>query len=227
MSGEILVLRPQPGADRTAERARALGLRPVVAPLFRIRALPWQAPDRAGYDALLLTSANAAREAGGGLASLLDLPCYAVGEATAQAAMEAGAQDVRIGPADGEALLRLMEADGVRSALHLCGREHRLPNRPTIAIASVPVYAAEAADRLPAEAEAAIAAGTVALLHSPRAAALYASLVGAERGRLAIAAISEAAARSAGSGWAAVEVAAEPRDQALLEAAAKLCQRGN
>lgn len=225
MSGEVLILRPRPGADRTAERALRLGLVPILAHLFTIRPLPWQVPDPAGFDALLLTSANAARHAGGGLTSLLDLPCFAVGEASATAAVEAGVRDVRAGPADASALLRLMEAEGVRSALHLCGREHALPAGSSIEVTAVPVYAADAADRLPAEAHAAIAAGAVALLHSPRAAALFSSLIGAERPRLPIAAISAAAAASAGPGWAAVAVASEPRDQALLEAAAKLCHR--
>ena len=66
MTNEVLILRPEPGAGRTAERARKLGLVPVVAPLFAIRALPWTPPDAAGFDAVMLTSANAAREAGGG-----------------------------------------------------------------------------------------------------------------------------------------------------------------
>ncbi len=41
----LLVLRPQPGADETAARARALGLEPVVAPLFSVRPLHWTPPD--------------------------------------------------------------------------------------------------------------------------------------------------------------------------------------
>lgn len=225
MSGDVLILRPQPGADITAERAVKSGLVPAVAPLFTIRPLPWQAPDPAAFDALLLTSANAARQAGGGLTSLLALTCYAVGETSSAAAVEAGFRDVRTGPADGAALLRLMETEGVRSALHLCGREHALPADSSVAVTAVPVYAADAVDSLPAEAEAAIAEGAVALLHSPRAAALFASLIGAERQGLRIAAISAASAEAAGPGWAAVAVAAEPRDQALLEAAAKLCHR--
>jgi uroporphyrinogen-III synthase len=225
VSGEILILRPRPGAEATAERALELGLIPIVAPLFTIRPLPWQVPDPARFDALLLTSANAARQAGRGLTSLLGLTAYTVGGASAAAAVEAGLRDVRTGPSDASALLRLMEGEGVRSALHLCGREHGLPAGSSVGVTAIPVYAAEAVDRLPAEAEAAIAADAVALLHSPRAAALFSSLVGAGRPRLRIAAISDSAAASAGPGWAAVTVASEPRDQALLEAAAKLCHR--
>ena len=60
---KILVLRPQPGADETAARARALGLELVVAPLFAVAPLAWTPPDPAGFDAVMLTSASAARQA--------------------------------------------------------------------------------------------------------------------------------------------------------------------
>ena len=153
MSGQVLILRPRPGAEGTAERALSLGLDPVLAPLFTIRPLPWQVPDPARFDALLLTSANAARQAGGDLTPLLDLPCFAVGEASAASAAEAGVRNVRAGPADASALLRLMEAEGVRSALHLCGREHALPAGSSVEVTAIPVYAADAVDRLPAEAD--------------------------------------------------------------------------
>ena len=199
-----------------------MGLSPVVAPLFTIRPLDWQAPDR-GFDALLLTSANAARQAGGGLTSLAHLPCFTVGEATAEAARLAGLRQVRSGPGDAADALSMMAADGITSALHLCGREHRLPAQERIEIVSVPVYAADAVEALPAEAASAIEAKAVTLLHSPRAAGLFARLIGDRREGLAIAAISAAAAEAAGPGWAAIAVAAEPRDHALLEAAAKLC----
>ena len=120
----LLILRPQPGADETAARARALGLSPIVAPLFIVRGLAWAPPPAAEFDAIMLTSANAARRAGAGLAAFLGLPCYAVGDATAAAASDAGFTDVRIGPEDGVALLMTMEGDGVVRALHPCGADH-------------------------------------------------------------------------------------------------------
>ncbi|MEA3064722.1 MAG: hypothetical protein QOJ27_1168, partial [Sphingomonadales bacterium] len=46
----------------------------------------------------------------------------------------------------------------------------------------------------------------------------------AGKGSIRVAAISAAAAEAAGEGWAAKAVAAAPRDQALLELAAKLCK---
>lgn len=215
----LLILRPQTGADETAARAEALGLEPVVAPLFTVRPIAWEVPE-GPFDALLLTSANGARfglrpELGG-------LPCYAVGEATAEAARKAGAAHVMAGTSDGAAAVDLMAEAGVRQALHLCGREHIPLTHPEMRIERRIVYAAEPVPRLPAEAAAALLGGAVALLHSPRAAAVFAGLV-ADRTGIRIAAISQAAADAAGSGWSAVHIAERPRDDALLELAVRLC----
>lgn len=215
---KVLVLRPRPGADETAARARALGLDPIVAPLFAVRPLAWTPPDPAGFDAVMLTSASAARQAGDGLTPYEALPCYAVGEATAAAAREAGFADIRIGPDDGAALLMMMADDGVIAAFHPCGEDHLALGHAAISVTRMPVYAADAIARLPAEAQ-----GALALLHSPRAAALFGALV-PDRAAVPIAAISLRTARAAGEGWKSVAVAPRPRDDALLELAVKLCQ---
>jgi len=215
---KVLVLRPQPGADETAKRARALGLDVLVAPLFAVRPLAWTPPDPAGFDAVMLTSASAARQAAEGLAPFRHLPCYAVGEATAAAAEEAGFPDIRVGPDDGKSLLLMMAEDAVRAVFHPCGADHLPIGHPDIAITRAPVYAAEAAERLPVQAE-----DMLALLHSPRAAALFAGLAG-DKSRIRIAAISARTARAAGEGWQDVAIAPRPRDSALLELAAQLCQ---
>lgn len=225
MNRDILILRPQPGADETAARATSLGMRAIVAPLFVIRPLRWTMPD-GPFDAVMLTSANGARHAGDGLTPCHGLPCYAVGGATAQAAEAAGFADIRVGPADGAALLAQMVRDGIGAALHPCGADHVALADPRIRVADLPVYAAEPVDVLPPEASAALDGGALALLHSPRAAALFGALAGPRRTGTRIATISEAAARAAGGGWAAVSVAPRPRDEALLELAAKLCQTG-
>ena len=224
MSGLVLILRPQPGADDTATRAIALGLTPVIAPLFSVAPLPWQVPDASLFDAVMLTSANAPRHAGGGMTPFLALPCYATGEATAAAAREAGFTDIRTGPSDGAALAAMMEADGIRAAFHPCGQDRSELDPGPVRITDVPVYAAEGMRRLPPEAGAALQNHALVLIHSPRAARLFAELHEGERGFVALAAISPAAAAAAGDGWRFVEAASEPRDQALLELAVKLCQ---
>jgi uroporphyrinogen-III synthase len=219
---KVLILRPQPGADESAARARALGLEPVVAPLFTVEPVSWELPGGA-FDALLLTSANGARH--GIRREFAALPCYAVGEATAEAARAAGASDVIAGPSDGAAAVALMAEAGVTRALHPCARDHIALTHPEMWIERRIVYAAEAAEALPPEARQALEAGALALLHSRRAAALFAALV-PNRAHLRIAAISHAAAEAAGQGWAEVHIAPAPRDQALLELAARLCKTG-
>lgn len=216
----VLILRPQPGADESAARARALGLEPVVAPLFTIGPLEWTMSDIA-FDAILLTSANGARH--GLRPELATLPCYAVGEATAEAARAAGATRVIRGPSDGAAAVALMAEAGVIRALHLCGREHIPLSHPELLIERRIVYAGDPVAALPPEAQRALEEGAITLLHSPRAGATFAALI-PDRAHLRIAAISAAAAAAAGDGWAEVHIAAAPRDQALLELAASLCK---
>ena len=216
------MLRPEPGASATAARARTMGLEPVLAPLFKIRPLDWDAPDPSAFDAILFTSANAAREAGPQLTRYVHLPCHTVGEATAAAATAAGFADVGTGPSDGAAALAAMSG----RVLHLCGREHLPLFRDGVTVERRIVYAADPAAVLPAAAQDALAAGAVPLLHSPRAAAAFAGFVPESR-RIGVtaAAISAAAAAALGPGWRHIAVAARPRDEALLELAAELCQK--
>lgn len=216
---KVLILRPQPGADETAARARALGLEPLVAPLFKVRPLDWDAPDPAAFDAVLLTSANAPRCGGGAMTPFLGLPCYCVGGSTASAARETGFADVRTGPSDGASLIAMAAADGAAAAVHFCGRRHVALRHPAVTVAAVAVYTAEPAARLPAGME-----GALVLLHSPRAAALFARLAGPRRAHIGVAAISARTLAAAGEGWGSAHVAERPRDHALLALAAKLCQ---
>ena len=86
----LIVLRPEPGASATVERARALGLDAVAIPLFRIEPIAWTAPDAGQFEGLLLTSARGVRHGGDQLERLRGLPVYVVGEATAEVARAAG-----------------------------------------------------------------------------------------------------------------------------------------
>src|SRR5262245_54019584 len=172
----VLVIRAQPGAAETGARAAALGLDCRIVPLFNAQAVPWDAPDAAAFDAVMLTSAQAPRHAGPDLAAYRHLPCYVVGESTAAVAAGAGFVDVRAGTGDGDALLTLMARNGVERALHLCGRNRRAYARPGLSIARTVVYAVDGVVSLPAAALAALREEAVALLHSPRAASHFAAL---------------------------------------------------
>jgi uroporphyrinogen-III synthase len=217
MTRPLLVLRPQPGAGATAVRAAARGIHAIVAPLFRIVPRDWEMPD-GPFDALLVTSANGARA----LDDRLDrsLPVYAVGEATAEAARAAGFKTVLTGPGRIEELVPIIVGDGVRSLLHLAGEDPTGFDPAGLRIETRIVYAAEPVAPPPAFADA-LTEGAVALLHSARAARRFRELAGPGH---RIAAISKAVLAAAGEGWKAAAVADRPTDDALLAAAARLCQ---
>ena len=224
---KLLVIRPQPGATETVARAIALDLDALAIPLFAVVPLAWAAPDPDSFDALLMTSANAARHGGEALRGFSALPCYAVGEATAAAAREAGFRSVTAGKGDGHEALTMAARDSRRRLLHLCGRDHQPIEQPGLAVERRQVYAVEPVSALPGHAVELLRNGAAALLHSPRAAAHFAALVdqaGLDRSAIGLIAISAAAMGTAGEGWRAQWVAAVPRDEALLELAAKLCQ---
>lgn len=215
----VIVLRPEPGASASAARARELGLNAISIPLFEVEAVEWGAPDPAGFDALLLTSANAIRHGGAALEGLRALPVHTVGAATAEAAREAGFTIASSGTSGVDQLLDRLEPE--LRLLHLCGVDRRTPASPRQAIAAVSVYRSRAIDPPPGLEQ---AIGAVVLVHSPRAGQRLAELM-ADRGSIAIAAISDAAAEAAGAGWNEIHIAAEPCDDALLALAARLCNR--
>ena len=210
----VVILRPEPGASATLARAREAGIDAVAIPLFEVTPVDWVAPDAAEFDALLLTSANAARHGGAGLKRLQALPTYCVGEATAAAARAAGLSVVGIG-SDGAAALLDQVPGGLR-LLYLAGVDHR----PIAGVRTIAVYASGAIAPPPSLDA---LQGGVAMVHSARAGAQLAGLV-SDRGAIAIAAISKAAADACGDGWRKVATIAAPRDGALLALAAKLCQ---
>lgn len=203
MSRPLLVLRPEPGASATAGRARALGLSPIVAPLFEIVPVAWHPPDPARFEAVAMTSANAARHAGAALAHYAHLPLFAVGEATAEAARKAGFTCVTAGDADAAALQPLLPA----RTLHIAGEDHRRLGGDTVIVYRSVLR--ELPD-LPSNA--------VALLHSPRAAAAF------DRPVHAIVAISAATRDAVRTDAAIVAVAECPTDDAMLAIAARLCE---
>ena len=215
----LVILRPEPGASTTFDRAAELGLDPVKLPLFAIEPIGWSPPpDLPAFDGLLVTSANAIREAGGQLGVLKPLPVYAVGPATAEAARGAGFEVVATGSAGIEALLR--SVDPRLRLLHLAGEDRSEVGEPRQSITVVPVYRARQIE----DVDPGPIAGSVVLVHSPRAGRRLADIVSNRHG-VAIAAISEAAAEACGTGWQAVVIAAEPTDRALLELAAGLCEK--
>ena len=216
----LFVLRPEPAAHRTIERALELGLDAIAVPIFKLEAVEWSAPPPDEFDGLLLTSANAVNMGGHQLERLRNLPVHAVGEATAVAAEVAGFGVASVGKAGVDELLGAIDP-GTR-LLHLCGEDRRAPAEPRHSIHHLTVYRARAIDR-PGSLEE--LRGQVAALHSPRAGTRLAELIDEQtRATIRVAAISQAAADAAGSGWAEVGIATAPTDPALLALARRLCE---
>ncbi len=220
----VWVTRANPGAQATAERLRALGFEPVVAPLLEVRAAPGGPIDLTDIAALAFTSANGVAAFAGRSAERV-LPVFTVGAATAEAARSAGFASVVSADGDVEALAPVIAAHGpfagavlhpapVEPAGDLCAVLMNLGVRATRTI----VYETVARPLDPAEA-ARVAEVNAVLLHSPKAARALADWRGeAPAGRLVAVCLSaNVAAPVANAGLAAVLVAAEPNEVALLE----------
>ena len=243
----VLITRPQPQASALARKLRRAGHRPIVAPVLRIE-LASQAPDWGAADGLLLTSAQAARALAGMPDVARNLPVFAVGAKTAQAARAAGFGVVRAARGDAVSLARLVRANaGTKADWHLahaCGevtRSHALDELAAdgIRVSRHVVYRAVAVQRLPTTIGQALGAGAVdwLLLYSPRSAEIFFSLVEQARLSATIAGLrigclsDEVAAAIGARPVGQILVAPKPSEPSLLNAvgliaAAKSARRG-
>ena len=134
---------------------------------------------------MLLTSANAVRHGGEGLNELRGLPVHAVGAATAEAAREAGFDIASVGEAGVDRLLGSIEP-GLK-LLHVAGEDRKEPDDARQEIQAVTVYRSRARDDVVLN----DVGGSVALIHSTRAAERFAELADRiDKSAIAIAAIS-------------------------------------
>lgn len=225
MSLPLVIVRPAPGLADTVSAARALGLTPIAAPLFDILPVAWSVPDPARFDGILAGSANAFRRGGEGLAALCQLPVFAVGEATANAARAAGFAIAAVGSGGLQKVLDTITPP--RSLLRLAG-EARVALAPPVGV-SVTERVVYRAAPLPLG-EAAVSAlktGAVVMLHSAEAARHFAGecdRLSLPRAGIALATIGPRVSAAAGAGWRAVAHAETPADAPLLALAARMCQ---
>jgi uroporphyrinogen-III synthase len=137
----VLITRPLDDAQRIAGALRAMGHAPVVVPLMEVRFFD-VAVALDGVQAILATSANGVR----GLARLSerrDLPLFAVGPQTAQAARDAGFTNVRDAQGDARALAEAAShwaAPGSGALLHVKGVQGAALAVPGLEMKSVIVY---------------------------------------------------------------------------------------
>ncbi|MDD3837332.1 MAG: uroporphyrinogen-III synthase [Phenylobacterium sp.] len=121
----VWVTRTMPAALRTADRLRAFGLRPELRPLLEVRPVDGQR-DLSGVGALAFSSVNGVREFAR-RERRRDLPVFAVGDATAQAALVAGFPQVRSASGDVGDLARLILDHRARIRGHLLWAGAREP----------------------------------------------------------------------------------------------------
>jgi len=224
MTQPLLILRPLDAARITEQKARKLGLIPIVAPLFEIRPLSWTAPPAARYDAIMFTSSNGVQVGGDALASYQHLPALAVGAVTGTAAKSAGFVVAVEGQAGVQSLLDNLPEDRFSNIIRIAGKQFT-PVEDVRKIDTVAVYES-ASIELNNQARECLTEGSIVMLHSKRAAEMLAAEVAKNNidpQKSPIVAISEKVAKAAGSGWKSTSIAEQPTDEALLALAARLC----
>ena len=240
----VLITRPEREAAALAAALGERGHMPVIAPLFRLEILhppPGFAAALAACQAVLLTSANGARA----LAEASDQrgrPILAVGDTTATTAEGLGFSAVTSASGDGEALVDLVRRRLDAKAgplLHVSGVDVSFDlgealGRDGFEVQRFALYDAREAAALPDSARAALQARAldVATFFSPRAAALFARLLGeaglaeSVRGVTALAISPAALEPLADLPFTAAVAAARPTRQAVLDEIDRLASAG-
>jgi uroporphyrinogen-III synthase len=106
----VLVTRPHPDSEITAEALRGRGFEVLLAPMLRFEPVAFSDDKEVDYGAVIATSANALRAIETQLATsrLTKLPLFAVGEHTASLARKAGFGNVIAGEGDAAGLRDLV-----------------------------------------------------------------------------------------------------------------------
>jgi uroporphyrinogen-III synthase len=181
----LLVTRPEPDGARTAAALRARGHDVMLAPLLTVEPEPEADLGPGPWDGVLITSANAVRAlaAHPRKGELLDLPLFAVGRRSADAARAAGFAEVVSADGDAGDLARLMMARDRTSQvpvhvrlplLYLAGGDRAgdlggALAAHGIATRTVVLYRAVLATALPPDIKDALAAGQIdGVLHYSR-----------------------------------------------------------
>ncbi len=240
----VLVTRPFPDNETTAAALRERGVDVLLAPMLRFEPVAFEDDGATRYDGVMVTSANALRavDAHPDKARWLDLPLFAVGAHTADAARTIGFQQIIAGNSGASGLPGLVAAHfsdkqkgksrraTPRTLLYLAGadRAHDLSDeldRHGIGLVTHTVYAMVAIARLPVAVCDAFAADRVeAILHysrrSARAFVAAARADGVEISALALpqCCISDSVATALReTGAAQLVVARSPDETAMLE----------
>ena len=225
--------RPRAEAAGLAEALMARGIEAIVEPLLDIHYREGPAPDLAGVQAVLCTSANGVR-ALARLSGERQIPVLAVGEASAARARAEGFADVASAGGNVDELVRLacekLRPEAGR-LLHVAGSDvaGNLAGelrRSGFAVERTVLYEARPAAGLSAATVQALAAGLIdfALFFSPRTAAAFvrlagqAAIVGSLRDVIAMSISAAADAALADVEFRARHLAETPDQRGLLAA---------
>lgn len=218
----VAITRAAPEGERTAERLRAMGAQPVLAPLLTIAPRAFD-PNVEGAQALIFTSINGVR-AFGAANRARSATVLAVGAATATAALELGFKDVRsangnVADLAAAARTQLQPQSGMLihiGGAHLAGDLGGELRNAGFTVDRRIAYEAVAATQLPPAFSQPLDA---VIFHSARAAQVFVALGAPGSARLTAAFLSRAAAAAAGrTPWKRVIVAPKPREEDLLSA---------
>jgi uroporphyrinogen-III synthase len=235
----LLVTRPVRAAARTAEKLEALGHEVLVAPLLRIERLDQVEIGSDPFEAIVMTSANAAAALANHPRSgeLRALPVFVVGRRTAEAARAAGFANVISAEGNQQDLVGVLRKhfsgsrpDRIRPLIYLAGADRAGDiagelAREGIAVRTVIVYRAVAVDTFPPAVRDAFALGKLdGVLHfsrrtaeafvvCARACALLDAACGLEHFCLS----DQVAEPLSAAGARSVRVAARPQESVLIE----------
>ena len=221
----IIAIRAEPALAETVAAGAAIGLSIEAMPLFEVVPIPWSPPDPAKIDALRVGSANAFRHGGEGLHAFRGKPVHAVGERTADAARASG---FAVGLVGDGGLQGVMDRLAPPLRLMRVGGEERveIAVKQGIILTERACYSVEPRP-IPYDMAARLRSGeAIVLLHSAAAARHFAAecdRASVPRSSLKLAAIGPRVADAAGTGWAQVETASSPQDDALLALARDMC----
>jgi uroporphyrinogen-III synthase len=225
----VLITRAAQAGAATADRVRALGLRPVLAPISAIAPLAAAWPPASRLQAVLVTSANALP---GLPAPYRRLRLFAVGDATARLATMRGFADVRSAAGDAAALAALVGAAARPAAGPLLlatgegqgGALAAALRHAGFIVLRRAAYATRPEPALPAAARMALAQGVLcaALFYSAEGAALFVRLLKDCLAPATVQAVDALAlSQSVGAAlsplpWQRIRVASHPNQDELL-----------
>jgi uroporphyrinogen-III synthase len=175
----VLVTRPAPDDERTANALRALGHEPVQAPVLRVQSVSDAELGSGPWSAVVITSGNAARAitTHSRRQEVRALPVFTVGHRSGDAAREAGFAQVESADGDVDALGKLVAekvTDRRRPILYLAGQDRTGDLAGVLGDAGIPVLTTVIYRTVPRRvlnptARAAIEAGKIdAVLHFSR-----------------------------------------------------------